>query len=226
VKPSHDLAAARPPVPPIGVPLPLTALAARRLLAPMRPWLRATLLFAPLALAGCGAPVREVGWREELAMRTAQLGYRNWIVIAEASFPAHSRPGLRQVSANEEIPVVVDEVLRALEQTEHVTPRIYVARELRALENDFAPGIDDFRKKLRSSIHAHETNELEQQSLITLIEDANKSFEVLVIRTSTALPYTSVFMELQPGYWNAESESHLRERLERQRMEKLARPIP
>jgi len=192
----------------------------------MRLWLRATLLFAPLALAGCGAPAREVGWREELAMRTAQLGYRNWIVIAEASFPAHSRPGLRQVTAHEEIPVVVDEVLRALEQTEHVTPRIYVARELRALENDFAPGIDDFRKTLRSATHAHETTELEQQSLITLIENANKSFEVLVIRTSTALPYTSVFMELQPGYWNAESESHLRERLERQRMEKLARPIP
>jgi RecB family endonuclease NucS len=79
---------------------------------------------------------------------------------------------------------------------------------------------------LRVATHAHETTELEQQSLVTLIEDANKSFEVLVIRTSTALPYTSVFMELQPGYWNADSESHLRERLERQRMEKLARPIP
>ena len=40
-------------------------------------------------------------------MRASQLGYRNWIVIAEASFPAHSRPGVRQVNANEEIPVVL-----------------------------------------------------------------------------------------------------------------------
>ena len=75
-------------------------------------------------------------------------------------------------------------------------------------------------------MHAHETTELEHQSLVTLIEDATKTFDVLVIRTTTALPYTSVFMELQPGYWNADSESALREKLERQRMEKLARPIP
>ena len=159
-------------------------------------------------------------------MRAAQLGYRNWIVIAEASFPAHSRPGVRQVNANEEIPVVVDEVLRTLERTEHVTPRIYVAQEMRALDNDYAPGIDEFRKNLTQAMHAHETTELEQQSLLTLMEDTSKTFEVLVIRTNTALPYTSVFMELQPGYWNADSESALREKLERQRMEKLAHPIP
>lgn len=173
-------------------------------------------------------------WRDELAMRASQLGYRNWIVIAEASFPAHSRPGVRQINANEEIPVVVDEVLKTLERTEHVTPRVYIAREMREVENDYAPGIDEFRKNLQSSLHAHETTELENQSLLTLMEDSNKTFEILVIRTPTALPYSSVFMELQPGYWNADSESHLRDKLERQRiekqerqrMEKLARPIP
>ena len=101
-----------------------------------------------------------------------------------------------------------------------------MARELRALDNDYAPGIDEFRKELTKAMHAHETTELEQQSLLTLMEDTSKTFEVLVIRTNTALPYTSVFMELQPGYWNADSESALRDKLERQRMEKLARPIP
>lgn len=169
---------------------------------------------------------RQGGWRDALAVQTGQLGYRNWIVISEASFPAHSRTGVRQINANEEIPAVVDEVLRTLEQTEHVTPRIYVARELRAVENDYAPGIDEFRKQLQGAMHAHETTELEQQSLLTLLEDANKSFDVLVIRTTTALPYTSVFMELQPGYWNSDSEFRLREQLDRQRMEKLARPMP
>lgn len=189
-------------------------------------WLRACLIFASVLLSGCGMINQGNSWRDALAAQTAQLGYRNWIVIAEASFPAHSRPGVRQINANEEIPVVVDEVLRTLEQTEHVTPRIYLAREMRVVENDYAPGIDEFRKQLQGSMHAHETTELEQQSLMTLMEDTTKSFEVLVIRTTTALPYTSVFMELQPGYWNADSESRLREQLERQRMEKLARPVP
>ncbi len=186
----------------------------------------ACLATCSLFLTGCGFLPREEGWRDAVAMQSAQLGYRNWIVIAEASFPAHSRTGVRQITANEEIPTVVDEVLRSLEKTEHVTPRIYVAREARAVENDYAPGIDEFRDQLKPALHAHETTELEHQSLVTLIEDATKSFDVLVIRTTTALPYTSVFMELQPGYWNSDSESALREKLERQRMEKLARPIP
>ena len=189
-------------------------------------WLRGCLIFAPLVLAGCGYMQPRDSWRDALAMQTGRLGYRNWIVIAEASFPAHSRAGVRQINSNEEIPAVVDEVLRTLERTEHVTPRVYVARELRAVENDYAPGIDEFRKQLQASMHAHETTELEQQSLLTLMEDTTKSFDVLVIRTTTALPYTSVFMELQPGYWNSDSESRLREQLDRQRMEKLARPIP
>jgi hypothetical protein len=49
---------------------------------------------------------------------------------------------------------------------------------------------------------------------------------VLVIRTISALPYSSVFLELQPGYWDSDSEQRLRQRIERERMEKLARPVP
>jgi hypothetical protein len=52
---------------------------------------------------------------------------------------------------------------------------------------------------------------------MSLLADANRSFDVLVIRTNTALPYSSVFIELQPGYWDAESEQQLRERIERER---------
>ena len=158
--------------------------------------------------------------------QAAQLGYRNWIVIAEASFPAHNRPGVRQVSAPVEIPEALDYVLHALEQTENVRPQVYLTREVRAVENDFAPGIDEFRKRIQSALHGHEATELDQQSLLTLLEDANRSFDVLVIRTQSALPYTSVFLELQPGYWDEASETRLRERIERERMQKLVRPFP
>lgn len=175
---------------------------------------------------GCGVLPQSGGstWKDAVTRQATQLGYRNWIVIAEASFPAHSRPGVRQVTASEEIPEVVDYVLNTLERTEHVRPRVYQTRELRSVENDFAPGIDEFRARIQGSLHGHEATELDQQSLLVLLEDANRSFDVLVIRTPTAMPYTSVFLELQPGYWDAESETRLRERIERERMEKLARP--
>lgn len=147
-------------------------------------------------------------------------------MIAEASFPAHSRPGVSQVNADAEIPEVVDYVLNALEKTQHVKPNIYLTREMRSVENDVAPGIDILKAQIKESLHGHESTEIDQQSLLTLIESAQSSFDVLVIRTNTALPYTSVFLELQPGYWDAESEKELRQRISRERMEKLAPAAP
>lgn len=167
---------------------------------------------------------RQSVWRTAVANQVGQLGYRNWIVVAEAAFPAFSRAGVRQVPADVEIPEALDYALASLEQTQHVHPRIYLPRELRSLENDYAPGIESHRKRLAGALRGRETTELDQQSLITLLEDANRSFDVLVIRTTTALPYTSVFMELEPGYWDSEAETRLRERISRERMERLARP--
>lgn len=186
------------------------------------------MVVSALLSAGCGwfGDGPREGWKAAVEAQTAQLGYRNWIVIAEASYPAHSRHGVRQVNSYQPIPVVVEEVLQTLERTEHVRPRIYLPREMRLVENDFAPGIDEFRRELEVSLHGRETTEIDQDSLLTLVQDARKSFDVLVVRTTTALPYTTVFMELQPGYWDGESEAHLRERMARQRMEKLASPAP
>lgn len=186
---------------------------------------RLILIPVLLLLTTCGLTSKD-GWKTAVEVQTAQLGYRNWIVIAEASFPAHSRPGTRQINAYEPIPVVLDEVLKTLEKTEHVRPRIYSTRELRSVENDFAPGVDEYRKVLDAALHGHEVTEMEQDSLLTLVQDAQKSFDVLVIRTTTALPYSSVFLELQPGYWDGESEQRLRADMQRKRMEKLASPMP
>lgn len=165
-------------------------------------------------------------WRAEVNRQAARLGYRNWIVVAEASFPLHNRPGLRLVNAPVEVPEAVDHVLQALERTENLRPQVYLTRELRSVENDYAPGIDQLRERLREAMHGHEFTVLDQQSLLTLIEDANRSFDVLVIRTQSALPYCSVFMEMRPGYWDAESEERLRERIKRERMQKLVPPFP
>lgn len=184
------------------------------------------VLMAAILSTGCFPADGENRWRGAVDRKAGQLGYRNWIVVAEASFPAHNREGLRQVNAPVEIPEAVDYVLNALERTENVRPNVYLTRELSAVENDFAPGIDEFRERIIASLHGHETTILEQQSLLTLLEDANRSFEVLVIRTETALPYTSVFLELQPGYWDADSESRLRERIERERIQRLVNPVP
>lgn len=182
------------------------------------------ILVLALSSLGCGLMHRESAWKIAVANHVGQLGYHNWIVIAEASLPAQNNIGIRQVSADVGIPEALDYVLNTIEKTQHVRPQLYLTRELRSLENDFAPGIDEHRKRVRVALHSYETMEIEQQSLLTLLQDANRSYDVLVIRTPVALPYTSVFLELKPGYWDAESETRLRERISRERREKLAKP--
>lgn len=167
---------------------------------------------------------RDSAWKVAVANHAGQLGYRNWIVVAEASLPAQNRPGIHQVTADVDVPEALDYVIYTLEQTQHVSPTLYLTRELRSLDNNLTPGIDEHRKHLKLALRSHETTEIEQESLLTLLADASRSFDVLVIRTPTALPYTSVFLELQPGYWDAESEARLREIISRERMERLARP--
>lgn len=179
-----------------------------------------------LMSVGCADFGSRNSWQAAVDRQAAQLGYRNWIVIAEASYPAQHRAGLRQVVADVEIPEALDYVLRALERTENLRPRVYLTRELRSIENDFAPGIDDMRKRINGALHGHEAAELEQQSLMTLLEDTARSFDVLVIRTRSAMPYASVFLELQPGYWDEASESRLRDRIQHERLQKVLRPAP
>lgn len=181
------------------------------------------LFFAVLSLQGCMLfQADESPWKSAVNRSTSQLGFRNWIVVAEASFPAFSRTGVHQVPANVEIPEALDYVLQAIDQTQHVKPNIYLTRELRSMSNDSAPGIDELRSQLTTALHGMETTSLEQESLMTLLSDANRSFDVLIVRTTSALPYSTVFIELQPGYWDAEAEQSLRDRMERERYKKIS----
>ena len=176
-------------------------------------------------MAGCAWPEPDENpWMKAVDRQVNQLGYRNWIVVAEASFPAFSRPGVRQVNAEVEIPEALDYVLNVMERTENTRPNVYVARELRSVENDYAPGIDHLRRRIQDALHGHETIQIDHESLLLLLEDANRNFEVLVIRTQSALPYSSVYLELLPGYWDADSEARLRERIEKERRRKISPP--
>lgn len=164
-------------------------------------------------LTGCTLPSSFDPWPAELRQQLARIGERNWIVVAEASFPAHSRRGVRQSVSSQEIPTALEQVLAELETTEHVRPRFFMARELHYVSNDTAPGIEALRGQLKTAMHGHAVTEMENQSLLTLLEDARQTFEVLVIRTPTALPYSSVFIELRHGYWDPEAEMEMRERM-------------
>jgi len=179
-----------------------------------------SVLMMALLAQGCASMTSSRSWQFAVQRHVADLGFRNWIVIAEASFPSYSRPGVKQIPAQVEIPEVLSYVLQTIDQTQHVKPNVFLTRELRSMSNDSAPGIDELKKKNLEALMGLEVTSLDQESLMSLVADANRSFEVLLIRTTSALPYSSVFIELQPGYWDAESEQKLRDRIDSERNNK------
>ena len=52
---------------------------------------------------------------------------------------------------------------------------------------------------------------LAAEQIIAKLDEAGKTFKVLLIKTPLTKPYTSVFFQLECGYWNADSEKQLRD---------------
>ena len=175
-------------------------------------------LFA-LTLSGCFNSDTKVSAQSldpGLVREVQALGNRNWIVIADESFPLHTRRGVRTLLVDKEVPEVLSGVIDVLENQQHVSPIFYRTRELGYVENDNAPGVDAFRVAVNEALRGYEIRELQYRSLSVVLEDASKTFAVLVIKTKTALPYSSIFIELDSGYWDQNSEQKLRASMESQ----------
>jgi hypothetical protein len=51
---------------------------------------------------------------------------------------------------------------------------------------------------------------MDNRSLTLLTHSDAAKYAVLVLKTKSALPYSSVFIELDSGYWDRKSEDNLR----------------
>lgn len=167
-----------------------------------------------LLASACGSQAPRSPWAAVLDTELQAMGYRNWVVVGDAAFPVHARRGVRTLVVDGEIPEVVDGVMQSLDAAQRVSPRVYVARELAHVPNDRAPGVDSYRKDLEKALHGFPMRSMDYRSLSLLLEDSSKKFSVLVLKTRTALPYSSVFIELDSAYWDVESEREMREKME------------
>ena len=166
-------------------------------------------------LSGCqDANPAEREWKEQLYKNLAIVGARNWIVIAESSFPAYTGTGIRTMVSDKTSDEVLLDVLNMLEEEAHVVPRIMISSELRSVTEDYAPGIKRYRNNINKMLPGRQHFELMSRTINSLIEDAARQFNVLVIKTKTSLPYSNIYIELDSGYWNSESETVLRKSLE------------
>ena len=149
-------------------------------------------------------------WKQVVQNRLALFGHRNWIVVADSAYPSQSAEGIETIVSDAGQLEVLEYVLKALAGSRHVTPTIYTDQELRFLNDKDAPGISGYRDQLFALLEDRRANTLLHEQLIAKLDAVSKSFRVLVIKTNMALPYTSVFLQLDCSYWPPEAEARLR----------------
>jgi len=150
-------------------------------------------------------------WKETLRKELPLLGHRNWIVVADAAYPLQTAPGIETICADADQVTVVKEVLAALAKTSHMKPVIFTDAEMKFVTEKNAPGIGAYRAALAGLLTNQSAQVLPHEQIIGKLDEAGKTFKVLLIKTPLTKPYTSVFFQLECGYWNAESEQQLRD---------------
>lgn len=153
-------------------------------------------------------------WKQELAEDLPLLGHRNWIVVADSAYPAQTAPGIRTIYAGGDHPEAVKYVLDAVTHAPHVRPNVYLDAELEYVPEKYAQGIGVLRRRLKTRLARHSTQALPHEELIAKLDAAGQKFQVIIIKTDLDLPYTSVFIELEAGYWSSEAEAALREAMD------------
>jgi TorA maturation chaperone TorD len=155
-----------------------------------------------------------MSWKETLAARLPLYGHRNWIVVTDSAYPAQSSPGIETIVSGADMEEVLEQVFQSLATSKHVRPIVYTDQELQFLTDAIAPGVSAHRVHLKELLRGQLVNVLPHEEIIGKLDQAGKTFRVLLIKTDMAVPYTSVFLQLDCGYWSAEAEQSLRAAME------------
>jgi len=167
----------------------------------------------PLVLGGALMNLNSASagdWRVILNERLPLYGHRNWIVVVDAAYPAQTSQGIETILCEDSQIDVVKGVLDALAGSKHVRPMIYLDRELDAVSEKDAPGISEYREQLAEVLGSLKKNPLLHETIIAKLDEAGKTFKVLMLKTKLTLPYTSIFIQLDCRYWSDDAEKHLR----------------
>ena len=150
-------------------------------------------------------------WKRRLDELMPLLGHRNWIVVADSAYPAQSKPGIETIATDEDQLHVVQTLRDAIAASGHVRAKIFVDSELGFVTESDAPGIADYRRQLDIALCGSAVKHLQHEKIIANLDQSAQVFRILVIKTNMRIPYTSVFFELDCGYWNAEAEERLQQ---------------
>jgi hypothetical protein len=85
--------------------------------------------------------------------------------------------------------------------------------ELPFVSDSDALGASAYRREIAELLRKYPAQSQPHEKLISDIDEAGKTFHVLVLKTNMTIPYTSVFIRLDCKYWSADQETNLRKKM-------------
>ena len=156
-------------------------------------------------------------WELSLERLLPVWGHRNWIVVADSAYPAQSNPGIETIATKADHCLVLKATLDAINNSKHVRANVYLDAEFKLVAEQDGPGVTRYRQMLARLIGNRETQFLAHEQIIAKLDESAKLFRILILKSTLAIPYTSIFFELDCGYWTREAEERLRRSLARRK---------
>ena len=156
---------------------------------------------------------RDSDWHQRLREELPLLGHRNWISVVDSAYPLQTSAGIETVETNADQLDVVRAVLDQVGKAKHVRPVIFTDAELKLVPESDAKGVTAYREALTSLLGKTDAQSLPHEQIISKLDEAGRTFHILVLKTTLTIPYTSVFIRLDCGYWTDEDEKKLREKM-------------
>jgi hypothetical protein len=169
-----------------------------------------TLVALLLLVASLTAHAAAPDWKVRLIEAMPLLGHRNWILVVDSAYPLQTSPGVETIETNATQLEVVRAVLGEINRSIQVRPIIFMDAELPFISDSDAPGASSYRAEAEKLLHSYPVESLPHEKIISNIDEAGKTFRVLVLKTNMTIPYTSVFIRLDCKYWSADQEKRLR----------------
>ncbi len=175
--------------------------------------LAAVCLMPVLALAparAAAAADQSSDWQARLKQELPLLGHRNWIAVVDSAYPLQTSAGIETIETDDDQLDVVKAVLDQVGKAKHVRAVVFTDAELKVAPESDAKGVTSYRGALTKVLGKNEAQSLPHEEIIAKLDEAGKTFHILVLKTRLTIPYTSVFIRLDCGYWSDDAEKRLR----------------
>jgi hypothetical protein len=148
-------------------------------------------------------------WQDTVRELLPLMGHRNWIVITDMAYPMQSDKGITTLFTGEDYLSVLSFVFNEVQKAPHVRAHIYQDLELTAVDETAVPGVTRLREGVTQLLGKQVEREW-HDNLIKKLSTVSNLFNVLVLKTTLTIPYTTIFFELDCGYWGENEEKTLR----------------